>query len=96
MTARKQPVRRDEPVVTTAMFTEAEREAWWVACQRELPVTAADLRAMVTAAAPLIAAAERDRICQLATELGAVYTTLDEQGYAHDGALFADRLRDEP
>ena len=40
-----------EPVVTTEMFTPAERAAWSVAVERGLSITAADLRAMLTASA---------------------------------------------
>jgi hypothetical protein len=61
--------RRDEPVVTTTMFSEAEQAAWAVAVERRLPVEAADVRALV---APVIAA-ERDRCIRLAVEHGAVY-----------------------
>ena len=39
-----------EPVVTTEMFTPAERAAWSVAVERGLSVTAADLRAMLASA----------------------------------------------
>jgi hypothetical protein len=39
-----------EPVVTTTMFTPAEQAAWEVAVERGLAITAADLRAMLTAA----------------------------------------------
>ena len=41
-----------EPVVTTTMFTEAEKAAWEVAIDRGLPIEAADLRAMLKGAAP--------------------------------------------
>lgn len=41
---------REHPLVTTDMFTPAERAAWAVAVRRGLALTAADLRAMVTAA----------------------------------------------
>lgn len=55
-----------EPTVTTPDFTPAEQAAWRAAVDRGLPVEAADLRAMVNAAAPLIAAAERECIRELA------------------------------
>jgi hypothetical protein len=47
-----------EPVVTTTMFTEAERAAWEVAVLRGLAIEAADLRALLNAAMPFLAAAE--------------------------------------
>jgi hypothetical protein len=43
-------IRRDEPVVTTSMFTPAEQAAWQVAVERGLPIEAADLRALLNAA----------------------------------------------
>ena len=46
-----------DPVVTTTMFTDAERAAWEVAVQRGLRIEAADLRAVLEAAAPLLAEA---------------------------------------
>ena len=64
------PQARDE-VVTTTMFSAAEHAAWQVAVRRGLALTAADLRHMLEGAAPLIAAAERDRIRQFAREVGA-------------------------
>jgi hypothetical protein len=40
-----------EPVVTTTMFTPAEQAAWQVAVDRGLSIEAADVRAMLAAAA---------------------------------------------
>ena len=40
-----------EPVVTTSDLTAAERRAWEVAVERGLAITAADLRALLAAAA---------------------------------------------
>ena len=48
-----------EPVVTTTMFTGPEKAAWQVAVSRGLGVGAADVRALLEAAAPLIRADER-------------------------------------
>ena len=81
------------------------RETVVDAAARACPFASRDmLRRALKAAAPLIAAdaftdgftdgvaTERQNIIELATKVGAVYTTLDGQGYAYDGALFADLL----
>jgi hypothetical protein len=65
---------RDEPVVTTTMFSEAERAAWAVAAGRGMAIEAADLRALL---APLSAgpgprarADLRTRLAQVTAERG--------------------------
>ena len=54
-----------EPVVTTTMFTPAEQAAWDVAVGRGLALTAADLRAMLEAAAMALMTDLRDEIRHL-------------------------------